>query len=91
MPPPPARRLLAPVALALFAIGWYVFSAVYIDGANRAVFASGDFAVYVSMDQMRAYLSTAAVLCYITVFSALLIFWYNVVQYARYMESSSNG
>jgi len=74
------RRLLAPIVLSLFAVGWYKFSFIYLTASNKLAIAHGDYAVYVVPEQLQGYLTATLWICYFLVFAGLTVFWYNLVK-----------
>lgn len=84
---PYARRIFGPLVVALFAIGWYRFSEVYITGVDQQLFYQGNLNVYVPLSQVQAYLEANTLLCYLTVYAALMMFWHGLVSFVRDKES----
>ncbi len=80
------RKLLAPVVLSLFAVGWYEFSVIYLASNNQLALSSGDLAVYVVPQQFQGYLTATLWICYFVVFMGLAMFWYNLVNIVREEE-----
>jgi hypothetical protein len=80
-------RLIAPIALILFAIGWYQFSVVYIPGANSQLVANDNLAVYVPIQQIQGYLAALLDATYITVSVGLLMFAYYLVKLVRFRSA----
>ncbi|MDA4121831.1 MAG: hypothetical protein OK456_01470 [Thaumarchaeota archaeon] len=81
-------RLIAPLVLILFVVGWYQFSSVYIQGANNQLVASGNLAVYVPVQQVSGYLAALLDATYATVVIGLLIFAYNLFRFRRSASSA---
>ena len=61
------RFLIAPIVLLLFAVGWYRFSIVYIQGANLQLVDHNNYSVYVPFQQISAYLQAMRYFTYVTV------------------------
>lgn len=80
------RRLLAPIILSLFAIGWYKFSETYLVYSNELALSQGRYAVYVTPQAMSAYLINTLWFCYFLVFVGLGLFWYNLVKIVKEEE-----
>jgi hypothetical protein len=76
-------KLIAPIVLALFAVGWYQFSIVYIQGADNQLVANGNLAVYVPIQQVSGYLAALLDATYLTVSAGLIIFAYYAVKLLR--------
>ncbi len=77
-------RLIAPVALVLFAVGWYQFSVVYIQGANAQLVASDNLSVYVSVQQIQGYLAALLDATYLVVSAGSIVFVYFLVKYWKF-------
>jgi hypothetical protein len=77
-------RLIAPIALVLFAVGWYQFSVVYIQGADNQLVASDNLAVYVPIQQVQGYLAALLDATYLTVSAGLVVFAYHLVKLLRF-------
>ncbi|WP_371810347.1 hypothetical protein, partial [Acidianus sp. RZ1] len=77
------RKVLAPLVLSLFAMGWYRFSEVYIVGSDQIALSHGNYAVYVIPAQLDGYLVANLWICYSLVFVGLSMFWYNLVKYVK--------
>jgi hypothetical protein len=77
-------RLIAPIALILFAVGWYQFSVVYIPGADNQLVADGNLAVYVPVQQIQGYLAALLDATYLTVSVGLVMFAYYFVKLVRF-------
>jgi hypothetical protein len=77
-------RLIAPLALILFAVGWYQFSSVYIAGANDQLVANGNLAVYVPIQQVQGYLAALLDATYFTASVGLMMFAYYLVKLLRF-------
>jgi len=73
-------RLVAPLILALFAVGWYQFSIVYIQRANDQLVANNNLAVYVSVQQVQGYLAALLDATLLTISAALIAFAYFFVK-----------
>jgi hypothetical protein len=87
----PYRFLIAPIALLLFAVGWYRFSVVYIQGANLQLVDHNNYSVYVPFQQISAYLQALREFTYVTVAIALIMFLYflvRLIQFKRAMPKS---
>ncbi|BCU69076.1 hypothetical protein [Stygiolobus caldivivus] len=82
------RRLLAPLVLSLFAIGWYRFSEVTLAHANQIALNTANFAVYVQQQQFEGYLTAARFICYTVVYVGLALFWYNLVKIVEVKEKN---
>jgi hypothetical protein len=76
-------RLVAPVMLVLFALGWYQFSVVYIQAADNQLVASGNLAVYVTVQQIHGYLTALLYATYATVVLGTIAFLYNLARTLR--------
>jgi hypothetical protein len=76
-------KLIAPMVLVLFALGWYQFSIVYIQGADSQLVANGNLAVYVPVQQVNGYLAALLDATYITVAAGLFVFAYYLVKLLR--------
>jgi len=76
-------KLIAPLALVLFAVGWYQFSAAYIPSADNQLVASDNLAVYVPVQQIQGYMSALLGATYLTVIAGILIFAYYLVRLLR--------
>ncbi len=81
------RRLLAPIILSLFAIGWYKFSEIYLSSSNDLALSNGNLAVYVIPQQFEGYLVATLWICYFLVFVGLSLFWYNLVKIVQQAEN----
>ena len=79
----PYRNLVAPLVLALFAVAWYQFSVVYIQGANLQLVQHNNLAVYVPIQQLRAYITALRNFTYVTVSAASVFFLYYVTKFFR--------
>jgi hypothetical protein len=77
-------RLIAPIALILFAVGWYQFSVSYIPGANDQLVANDNLSVYVPVQQIQGYLSALVDATYFTVSIGLIMFAYYFVKLVRF-------
>jgi hypothetical protein len=87
--PPAARRfnygrLVAPIALIVFAVVWYQFSVVYIPNANDQLVAGDNLAVYVPVQQIHGYLAALLDATYLTASAGLIMFAYYFVKLLRF-------
>jgi hypothetical protein len=82
-------RLVAPVALILFAIGWYEYSVVYIQGADNQLVASGNLAVYVPVQQISGYLASLLDATYLVVAVGVVVLVYNAVKLVRFKTAGA--
>ncbi|MEM0072934.1 MAG: hypothetical protein QXM17_08175 [Metallosphaera sp.] len=82
----PIRKVIAPLILSLFAIGWYQFSKVYLTGANNIALHQANFLVYVPPDQLQGYLSATTWICYTVVYVGLIMFWISLVNFVKSKE-----
>jgi hypothetical protein len=80
------RKLLAPIVLSLFAIGWYKFSEIYLVNSDNTALAHSNYAVYVVPQQLTGYLTATLWICYFLVFAGLSVFWYNLVKIVQQLE-----
>jgi hypothetical protein len=80
---PSYGRLIAPIALVLFVVGWYQFSVTYIQGADSQLVANGNLAVYVPVQQVQGYLAALLGATYLTVSVGLIVFAYYLVKLLR--------
>jgi hypothetical protein len=76
-------RLFAPLVLVVFAVFWYQFSLVYIQGANNQLVANDNLSVYVTVQQVSAYLEALRLATYATVAAGTLAFAYRLVKLIR--------
>jgi hypothetical protein len=76
-------RLVAPLVLVLFVVGWYQFSVVYVQGADNQLVANDNLAVYVPIQQVQGYLAALLGATYITASAGLIAFAYQVVKLLR--------
>ena len=76
-------RVIAPLVLVLFAVGWYQFSAVYIQGADNQLVANDDLAVYVTVQQVHGYMAALLDATYLTVSIGLIMFAFSLVKFLR--------
>jgi len=76
-------RLVAPIVLILFAVGWYQFSVVYIQGANDQLVANNNLAVYVPIQQVQGYLAALLEVTYLTVAAGLILFLYYLRKFLK--------
>jgi len=76
-------RLIAPIVLVLFVVGWYQFSIVYIQGADNQLVASGNLAVYVPIQQVNGYLAALLDATYIAASAGLIVFVYHLAKLLR--------
>ena len=83
------NRLAAPVALILFAVGWYQFSVVYIQAANLQLIEGNDLSVYVPIQQVQAYLEVTQGATYLMASIGLAMFAYYLARFVRSRRSSS--
>lgn len=81
-------KLVAPIVLVLFVIGWYQFSVVYIQGADNQLVAGDNLAVYVPIQQVQGYLSALLDAVYFAVSAGLLAFAY---YFAKLLRSRSKA
>jgi len=77
-------RLVAPLFLILFAVGWYQFSVAYIPSANNQLVANDNLSVYVPVQQIQGYLAALLDATYITVSAGLVMFAYYLVKLLRF-------
>ncbi|MEJ2771881.1 MULTISPECIES: hypothetical protein [unclassified Stygiolobus] len=80
------RRLLAPLILSFFVIGWYKFSESTLANANQIALNTANFAVYVQQTQYDGYLTATRYICYVVVYVGLALFWYNLVKIVEAKE-----
>jgi len=80
-------RLIAPIALIIFAVGWYEFSVVYIPNANNQLVANDNLAVYVPIQQIQGYLAALIDATYLTVSVGLIMFAYYFVKLLRFRSA----
>ena len=80
----PYRFLVAPLVLLGFALGWYQFSVVYIQGANAQLIQNGNYAVYVPVQQIQAYMGALREFTYATVAVALIMLLYFLVRFIQF-------
>ncbi len=85
------RKLLAPLVLSMFAVGWYKFSEVYLVGSDKLALSNGNYAVYVVPTQMQGYLTATLWICYFLVFAGLSVFWYNTVKIVQGLEGVASS
>ena len=82
--PPPRRlsyaRIVAPLVLVLFVVGWYRFSVVYIQGANNQLVENGNLTVYVTVQQVQGYLSALLLATYVVAAAGMLAFAYSLLK-----------
>lgn len=76
-------RLVAPIVLVLFVIGWYQFSVVYIQTADDQLVANNNLAVYVPIQQVQGYLSALLDAVYFAVSAGLIAFAYSLARLLR--------
>ncbi|QGA55543.1 hypothetical protein GFS03_12270 [Sulfolobus sp. E5-1-F] len=88
---PIIRRLLSPLIVSLFAIGWYEFSVQYIVPNNNVALENGVFSAYISPSQLQGYIEATRYICYIVVYLGLIFFWYNLVKTVRELEGRINN
>lgn len=84
-------RLVAPVVLILFTLGWYRFSVVYIQAANDQLVASNNLAVYVPIQQITGYLAALLDATYLIVGVSLVILAYNLVRFLQFRASRASA
>jgi|ECHhosMinimDraft_1075155.scaffolds.fasta_scaffold29678_2 hypothetical protein len=87
----PLRRIIAPIVLILFVLGWYRFSGAYIQTDDASLLAHGNYAVYVPVQQVSAYMQAVTWVSYAVVFGGLIMLWSGLVSYVEHMERSSHG
>jgi hypothetical protein len=80
-------RLIAPLFLILFAVGWYQFSVAYIPNANNQLVANDNLSVYVPVQQIQGYLAALLDATYITVSAGLVMFAYYLVKLLRFRSA----
>ena len=78
-------RLVAPLILIAFAVLWYQFSVVYIQGADNQLVAKDNLSVYVTIQQVTAYLQALRLATYATGAVGALAFSYYLVKLLRFM------
>jgi len=83
------RFLIAPIVLLLFAVGWYRFSVVYIQGANLQLVDHNNYSVYVPFQQISAYLQAMRDFTYVTVALALIMFLYFLARFIQFKRMPS--
>jgi hypothetical protein len=76
-------RLMAPLVLVLFVVGWYEFSLVYIRGADDQLVAAGNLSVYVPIQQVQGYLSALLDATYLAATAGLVVFAYRAAKLLR--------
>jgi hypothetical protein len=76
-------RLIAPIVLILFAVGWYRFSAIYIQGADNQLVANNNLAVYVTIQQVQGYMAALLDATYFTVAVGAIMFAFYFVKYLK--------
>ncbi len=81
-------RLVAPIILILFALGWYQFSVVYIQGANNQLVENDNLSVYVPVQQIHGYLVALLDATYIIVTIGLVLLAYNLVKFLQFRTRS---
>jgi hypothetical protein len=77
-------RLIAPIVLVLFVVGWYRFSLIYIQGANDQLVANDNLAVYVPVQQVHGYLVALLDGTYLTACAGMVVFSYYFVKFLRF-------
>lgn len=82
----PLRRIVAPVVLVLFVLGWYRFSGAYIQTDDASLLAHGNYAVYVPIQQVAAYMQAVTWVSYAAVFAGLVMLWSGLVAYVERKE-----
>lgn len=80
----PYRRLIAPLVVLLFAVGWYRFSEVYIQGANQQLIEHANLSVYVPLQQLNAYMTAVLDFTYLVVALSLVFFIYYLAKFLRF-------
>ncbi len=81
------RFLIAPLVLLLFALGWYEFSAIYIQRANSQLVLNNNYAVYVPIQQLNAYMGALREFTYATSAIALIMFFYFLARFVQFKRS----
>ena len=76
-------RLFAPLVLVAFAVFWYQFSLVYIQGADNQLVANDNLSVYVAVQQVSAYIQALRLATYATAAAGTLAFVYYLVKLFR--------
>ncbi|HUH99519.1 MAG TPA: hypothetical protein VLY65_00615 [Nitrososphaerales archaeon] len=76
-------RLLAPIVMVLFVVGWYEFSVVYIQGADNQLVANGNLAVYVPVQQVQGYLSALLYATYLAAAAGSIAFVHHASKFLR--------
>jgi hypothetical protein len=82
-------RLVAPLILIAFAVLWYQFSVVYIQGADNQLVAKDNLSVYVTIQQVTAYLQALRLATYATAAVGALAFTYYLVKLLRFRASDA--
>jgi len=82
-------RLIAPLILIAFAVFWYEFSVTYIQGADNQLVAKGNLAVYVTVQQVTAYLQALRLTTYATAAVGALAFAYYLVKLLRFRAADA--
>jgi hypothetical protein len=82
-------RLVAPLILIAFAVFWYEFSIVYIPRADNQLVAQDNLAVYVTIQQVTAYLQALRLTTYATVAVGALAFSYYLVKLLRFRAADA--
>ena len=85
----PRRFIIAPLGLLLFAVGWYRFSVVYIQGANLQLVQHNNYSVYVPFQQISAYLQALQDFTYVTASIALVMFLYFLARFIQFKRATS--
>jgi hypothetical protein len=80
-------RLIAPVLLIVFAVGWYHFSVVYIPQANSQLVANDNLSVYVPVQQIQGYLAALLDATYLVISAGVILFAYNLAKLLRIRSS----
>lgn len=86
----PKKNLIAPLGLLAFALVWYQFSVVYIQGANLQLVEHNNLSVYVPLQQLGAYMTAVLGFTYATVSIALILFSYNLVRFIQLRLAQGN-
>ncbi|MEM3857655.1 MAG: hypothetical protein QXI37_04010 [Thermoprotei archaeon] len=87
----PLRRIVAPCVVIAFMLGWYRFSSVYIQTDDASLIAHGNYAVYVPIQQVSAYMQALGVVTYVIVYVCLIMLWTSLVRYVEFKEAHSSG
>jgi hypothetical protein len=76
-------RLVAPLVLVLFVLGWYQFSVIYVQRADNQLVAHDNLAVYVPIQQVQGYLAALLGATYMTASAGLVAFAYQLAKLLR--------